>query len=122
MPITPRIAMVTNHTSMIGPKARPTSAVPRRWTRNSSARMTTAAGAGHPVGREAGGRDVQPLERAQDRDRGRDDAVAVDQRRAEEAAQDERPVSPPPAQARARHQSQDPALAMVVGAHDEQAV
>lgn len=36
--------MQTNQTSMMGPNARPITAVPRRWMTNSAVRMTTAAG------------------------------------------------------------------------------
>ena len=36
--------MVTNQTTIIGPKTRPTLAVPRFWTRNSANRMATVIG------------------------------------------------------------------------------
>ena len=36
--------MATNHSPMIGPKKRPTRAVPQRWTANSASRIATAPG------------------------------------------------------------------------------
>ena len=36
--------MTRNHTTMIGPKTMPIPAVPRRWTRKSSTRMTHVIG------------------------------------------------------------------------------
>ena len=36
--------MVANHTTITGPNTLPTAPVPRRWTMNSPARMTTAIG------------------------------------------------------------------------------
>ncbi len=41
---TPSTAMVTNQTSVIGPKAVPTRAVPKRWNMNSPKRITSVIG------------------------------------------------------------------------------
>ena len=41
---TPRIAIVRNHTTMIGPKTAPTLLVPRLCTMNSPIRITTVIG------------------------------------------------------------------------------
>ena len=69
-------------------------------------------------------RDAKPFDRAQHRDRRRDHAVAVEQRRAEQADRDERRGGTilPPFDADQRDQRQDAALALVVGAHHEQQV
>ena len=40
----PAMAMVTNQTSITGPKNAATRAVPRRCTANSAIRMTTVSG------------------------------------------------------------------------------
>src|SRR2546430_9355153 len=40
----PRVAIVPNHTSMIGPKTLPTLAVPYFWTKNSRKRMSRVDG------------------------------------------------------------------------------
>ncbi len=36
--------MVTNHSSMMGPKIRPMLAVPRAWAANKASRITSASG------------------------------------------------------------------------------
>ena len=41
---TPRVAIVINHTSMIGPKALPIRSVPKRCTANSDVRITSVIG------------------------------------------------------------------------------
>ena len=68
------------------------------------------------------GCDVEPFEGAQYRDRRRDDAVAVEQRRPEQSHDDEGAPAFGPVRAGHRHQRQDAAFAVVVGAHDEQAI
>src|SRR5437867_3193301 len=40
-----------DHTSVTGPKSAPSRAVPRRWTRNSAARITTVAGTTYSTSR-----------------------------------------------------------------------
>ena len=82
---------------------------------------------GHHVGLEHVGGDVDALQRAEHRDRRRDDPVAVDQRRAEQAGDDQGPTRVPACRCpilagHQRHQGQDAALAMVVRAHHEDAV
>ena len=68
------------------------------------------------------GYDVEPFEGAQYRDRRRDDAVAVEQRRPEQPHDDEGAPASGPVRAGHRHQRQDAAFAVIVGAHDEQAI
>ena len=68
------------------------------------------------------GCDVEPFEGAQYRDRRRDDAVAIDQRRSEQPHDDENAPAFGPVRASHRHQRQNPAFAVIVGAHDEQAI
>ena len=67
-------------------------------------------------------RDLHPFDRGEDRDRRGDDAVAVEQRDAEQADRDQRRLDPGAAQRRPHDQGdqgEDAALAVVVGAHDE---
>ena len=68
------------------------------------------------------GCDVEPFEGAQYRDRRRDDAVTVEQRRPEQPHDDEDPPAFGPVPASHRHQCQDAAFTLIVGAHDEQAI
>ena len=44
MPSTPSTPMAVNQTSMIGPKRRPTAAVPIRWKRNRTTMIAAAIG------------------------------------------------------------------------------
>ena len=78
----------------------------------------------HP--RLEGGRgDLEALDRAEHRDRRRDQAVAVEQRRAEHAEGDDRPLRARRQAAlrqQQRGQGEDAALAVVVGAHHEREV
>ena len=76
----------------------------------------------HDMRLEEVGRYVETLERAQDRNRGRDDAVAINQRRAEQPHDDERSPATVPTSASQGHQGENAALAMVVGAHHDQTV
>lgn len=48
MPATPHAPMVTNQTIITGPNTRPTAAVPRRCTRNSSTMINAAIGTTSP--------------------------------------------------------------------------
>ena len=68
------------------------------------------------------GCDVEPFERAEYRDRRCDDAVAVDQCRSEQAHDDKDAPAFGPVRAGHRHQRQDAAFAVIVRAHDEQAI
>ena len=115
--------MTRNHTSMTGPNSRPTFAVPRLWIRNSPTMIDDRHG--HDVRREERRRHVQAFDGAEHGDGGRDDAVAVKQRRAEDAEHDEHPAlafAHDLDRRRQRRQRQDAALAAVVGAQDEDAV
>ena len=77
------------------------------------------------VGVEKRRRDFQALHRAQHRDRGRDDAVAVKQRGADQARRHDPQISLMRRVGPAQHQGgqrQQPALAAVVGPHDDEDV
>ena len=66
--------------------------------------------------------DLQPLDRAQDRNRRRDDPVAIEQRRADQPRHHDPQIAPLAAVRRAQHQRgqrQQAALAAIVGAHDD---
>ena len=68
---------------MIGPNTRPTRSVPRFWTTN---RMTmTTSGTDSTAREKLAIEDLDAFDRGQHGDRGRDHAVAVEQRRAENA-------------------------------------
>ena len=74
------------------------------------------------IGLEERRRDLEPLDRAQHRDRGRDDAVAVEQRGADKPRGHDPQIALLGAVARAQHQrgqSQQPALAAVIRTHDD---
>ena len=73
------------------------------------------------IGRELGNRRLDPFERAQHRDRRRDGAVAIEQRRAQNADRDDADALAV-LDAEERHQRQNTALAVVVGAHDDRDV
>ena len=110
-----------NQSSMIGPKARPIRSVPKRCVVNSTIRISTAIGMTN--GLRVARRDVHPFESAEHRDRRRDDAVPVDQRRPEQShAGEQRESARESVRSDQRHQRQDAALAAVVRAHHEQAV
>jgi hypothetical protein len=74
------------------------------------------------VGLERIGRNIDALERAQDRDCRCDDAVTINQSRSEHAHDDERAAAVERGRAGERHQRQDPAFAMIISAHHEEAV
>ena len=113
--------MVTNQSSMTGPNTRPILAVPRGWTSEQPEQYRQRSR--QHVGLERVGDDVDALQRTQHRDCRCDDAVAVDQGRAEQAHDDQQPaLRPSHAAGDKRHECQDAALAMVVGPHDEHAV
>ena len=44
MPATPQAPMAVNHTTITGPKRRPTRAVPNRWAANSTTMITAVMG------------------------------------------------------------------------------
>ena len=118
----PASARIENHRPMIGPKRRPTAPVPKRWIANSIARMTSVIGttSDFRLGRD----DLQALDGREHRDRRRDHPVAVEQRRPEDAERHEHglrraAVEAQPEPLDERDEGHDPALAVVVGAHDE---
>ena len=74
------------------------------------------------VGLEGGRRELQPFDRRQHRDRRRDDRVAVEQRGAGHAEQRHREDVAPHDALKQRHQRERAALAVVVGAHDQEHV
>jgi hypothetical protein len=70
-------------------------------------------------------RSLEPLDRAQHRDRGRDHSVAIEQAGAEHTERDLRGSAPRASSSpwiEQREQRQDPALAVVVRPHDQQQV
>ncbi len=79
-------------------------------------------GSRHRVAGEILACELQPFDRAQHRDGRRDHAVAVEQRRADQAEGDKITVAPMPFCPGQRHQRQNAALAVIVGAHDHQRV
>ena len=79
----PSSASTANHTSMIGPNSPPIAAVPRVCTRNRP--VSSASEIGIDIRVEDRCRDLQPLDRAQHRNRRRDHAVAVEQRGADQS-------------------------------------
>ena len=110
--------MPTNQTIMTGPNSAPTRPVPRRWTENRPIRIATVIGI--TSGRSAGVDHLETLDRGEHRDRGREHAVAVEQRRAEQPEQRQPGgVARRVARHRERHQRQDAALAAVVRAQHE---
>ena len=106
---------------MIGPKKAATLAVPRDCTANSAIRIDDRER--HDVGVERRRRDLQAFDRGQHRQRRRDDGVAVEQRAADDAEQDyDARRDAPSARDGERHQRQRAALAVVVGAQQDQDV
>ena len=73
------------------------------------------------IGRKLRHRRLDALERAQHRDRRRDGAVAVEQRRAQDSDRDDAGALAV-LDAEKRHQRENAALAVVVGAHDHRDV
>ena len=76
-PPTPQAAMAVNHTIMIGPKRRPTRAVPNRWAANSPTMITAVMGMIERF--ELRLDHLETLDRRQDRDRRGDHAVTEEQ-------------------------------------------
>src|SRR5262249_13293137 len=77
----PATAITVNQTSITGPKNVATLAVPRDWNANSSTRMSAVSGTTY--GSNAGVMTLRP----EHRQRWRDHGVAVEQCRADNAAQ-----------------------------------
>ena len=107
---------------MTGPNSVPTRAVPWRWNMNSPIRTTSVIGTTYGV--KPGRGDLEALDRAEHRDRRRDDAVAEEERGAEDARARAAAGAAAPVADRLRgereHRDQA-ALAVVVGAQDEDA-
>ena len=117
--------MVTNQSSVDRAEHRARAPRCRRCTRKSATRIDERDR--HDVVLERGRRDVETLHRAEHRDGRRDDAVAVEQRRAEQPERDQQRAPAPLASAmlalqHEREQREDAALAAVVGAQDEDEV
>ena len=111
--------MTRNHNAMIGPKALPN---PRRAQRlDGEERDQDHYGGRQDVRAESRRDDVEPFECRKNRDRRRDRAVAIDQRRPEQPYRyDHRTVLP--LHAEKRHERQYSALAVIVDPHRERYV
>ena len=119
-PSTPSVA---NQRSITGPKIEPMLAVPRRCTANSPTRIAIVNGTTY--GRKIGVTISSPSTALSTEIAGRDHAVAVEQRGAEQADEHEHPAIAPRRRRRRRHErgeGDDPALAAVVRPHDEDEV
>ena len=81
-------ARVTNQSTITGPNMTPTRCVPKRCTMKRPSSTPTEIGS--TQGLSDGRHDLQALGRAEHRDRRGDDAVAVEQGRAEHADQEQR--------------------------------
>ena len=81
-----------NQTPMTGPNSRPTAPVPKRWIANRPVRIASVIGTTSES--SDGRRHLQALDRGEHRDGGRDHAVAVEQRGAEDAERDQRHRGP----------------------------
>ena len=121
----PQNAITENQTAMTGPKNRPTTLVPRRWIENSPMRIAAVSGTTNSS--IDGLDDFEALDRGQHRIAG----VIIESPRNSDTPKmpsaarpaTRRPRGPlPPTRTEQRDQRHDPALAVVVGAHDEQHV
>ena len=121
----PSTAMVTNQTTMTGPNRRPTRCVPYCWIDEDADRGSPTA-IGTTYGSNSGVATLRPSTAPSTRDRRRDHAVAVEQRRAEDAEQRRATDGAMPSPARRRRQQrrqrEDAAFALVVGAHHDRDV
>src|SRR5262245_5476643 len=113
----PGMAMAMNQTMVIGPKNAATFAVPRDCTANSATRITTVSGttyrsnAGVATLRPSTAESTESVHR-----------IAVEQRRADDAAQHDRAAATAERALRQRHQGERAALALVVGPQQDQHV
>ena len=115
--------MTTNQTSMIGPNMPPSQEVPLRWTMNKKTRIATVSGTTSAV--HLRGVDLDAFDCAEHGNGRRYGAVAVKQGRPEQTDDDQ--DCAPPALLGATwtdqgEQRQDAALAMIVGAHDQNCI
>ena len=105
---------------MTGPNQAPTLSVPCCWKANRP--TSTATAIGTTYGSKTGVATRRPSTALSTEMAGRDDAVAEEQRRAEQPGAEDEPRAPALRLLGQRHQRQHAALAAVVGAHDEQHV
>ena len=123
IPRIPSTPITTNHSSITGPKMLPMNAVPLRWTRNRPTRITMLRGT--TTGASRGRVDLEAFDRAEHRDCRRDHAVAIEQRGADQA-DDQQGGAPAAAwcvpDVEQRQQRHNAAFAVIVGAHDQDRV
>ena len=112
--------MATNQTAVIGPNQAATAR--RAAALHGEQADQDREAERHDVGLEGGRRELQALDRREHRDRRRDDRVAVEQRGADHAEQRDREDVVPHDALEQRHQRERAALAVVVGAHDQEHV
>ena len=105
---------------MTGPKNAATRAVPRRCTANSAIRMTI--GERHDVVLERRRHELETFDRRQHRDRRRDHGVAEEHRGADHAEHQHERRAPAERARRERRERERAALAVVVGAQQDQHV
>ncbi len=118
--MTPSAALTTKNSAMIGPKNAATPAVPRLWAANSSNEDDHRRR--QDERREFGVDLLEPFERGEHRNRGRDDRVAAEQRRARHAEQEDDRRALAQRDLGQRLQRQNAAFALVVRLHQEQHV
>ena len=106
-----------NQTRITGPNSNPIVPDPRRWMKKRASRITTEIGSDEVS--ELRLDHLQALNRAEDRDRGRDDPVAEEQRGAEDAEGHQRRHAGGLVTLEEGGQRHDAAVPTVVGAHDE---
>ena len=116
----PATAMQRNQTTMTGPKNAATRAVPRRCTANSPIRIAMVIGTTKCS--EAGIGELQPLNGRQHRDRRRDDRVAEEHRGADHAEHQHERRAPADRPEGERGERERAALAVVVGAQQDEHV
>jgi hypothetical protein len=116
------MAMTMNQSSMTGPNRRPLRGAARLRREEGEQDHQRRR---HHIGRQDVGDDIDAFERAQHRDGGGDDAVAIDQRGTEQAHDDQHARcarAPPKPAGDEGHQRQDAAFAVIVGTHHEDAI
>ena len=116
----PAIAIETNQTTMIGPNSAATLAVPRLCAANSAIRMMTVSGSDKFAEGRAG--ELEPFNRREHRNRRRDDRIAEKHRGADDADDEDESGAPAERARRQRRQRQRAALAVIVGAQQDQNV
>ena len=112
--------MATNQTTMIGPNKAATLAVPRLCTANSATRMATVSADDIMVERRR--RELQALDRRKHRNRRRDHGIAEEHRGADHAEEKTSAVRRPSARLASAVSDKRAALAVVVGAQQDQNV